>query len=267
MISMRWIAPLCAATALALPQRAATQAPSDSLRVPILVYHSVAPHHPGQTAEQQQLDVDTSVFAEQMSYLADHGYRVISLGTLIAALEGKDPVPDHAVVITFDDGWQNQFHYAFPVLRRLGLTATFFVYTKPIGRDDSLYMNWSQLREMQDAGMTIGSHSRTHPMLTNADVALRDEVETSRAEIQRNLGTTPEFFAYPYGAWNAVAADAVRAAGYRGARAYPRGPWNTAADVYSLRSILVTDDMGSFLRALGETLAVESPKQRPTTSK
>jgi peptidoglycan/xylan/chitin deacetylase (PgdA/CDA1 family) len=261
-ISVTWFVPLFAA-ASALAQGAAPQAPSDSLRVPILVYHSVAPHHPGQTPDQRQLDVDTSVFAEQMSYLADHQYHVISLSRLIAALEGSDPIPDRAVVITFDDGWENQFHYAFPVLRRLGLKATFFVYTRPIGRDDSLYMNWSQLREMQDAGMTIGSHSRTHPMLTNADVALRDEVETSRADIQRNLGTTPEFFAYPYGAWNAAAADAVRAAGYRGARAYPRGPWNTSGDVYSLRSILVTDDMGAFMRALGEALMTEAPKQRP----
>lgn len=263
---MTWIVPLFAASVLA--QGAAAQTSSDSIRVPILVYHSVAPHHPGQTPEQRQLDVDTSAFNEQMSYLAERRYNVISLAKLIGALEGHDAIPDRAVVITFDDGWENQFHYAFPILRRLGLTATFFVYTKPIGRDDSLYMNWNQLREMQDAGMIIGSHSRTHPMLTTADISLlRDEVETSRADIQRNLGTTPEFFAYPYGAWNVAAADAVRAAGYRGARAYPYGPWNSAADVYALRSVLVTDDMTSFLRALGEALALDAPRQRPETSR
>ena len=59
------------------------------------------------------------------------------------------------------------------------------------------------------------------------------------------------FSAYPYGAWDAQAVDAVRDAGYRAARAYPYGPWNTTADLYALRSILVTDDMRAFERALG----------------
>jgi peptidoglycan/xylan/chitin deacetylase (PgdA/CDA1 family) len=243
--------PLLAVTAAVLPflPRSAVAQSPDSLRVPILVYHSVAPHHPGQTAEQQLLDVDTSVFSAQMHYLAEHRCSVISLARLIAALEGGG-VPANAVVITFDDGWENQYHYAYPVLRQLGLTATFFVYTAPIGHD-ALYMSWDQLREMQSAGMTIGSHSRTHPNLTNADVSLSDEVDRSRQDIQRYLGTTPDFFAYPYGAWDARDVAAVREAGYRGARAYPGGPWNTSSDLFALRSVLVTDDMQAFQRAVG----------------
>ena len=242
---------LFAATASSSAQSAATQPAPDSMRVPILVYHSVAPHHPEQTAEQRQLDVDTAVFREQMSYLAEHRYHVISLARLVEVLDGNAPAPERAVVITFDDGWENQYHYAFPILRQLGLTATFFVYTRPIGRD-ALWMSWEQLRELQDAGMTVGSHSRTHPMLTGADVALEDEVEHSRDDIRRNLGTVPDFFAYPYGAWDARAVAAVRAAGYRAARAFPGGAWNAAMERYTLRSVLVTDDMDAFERAVGK---------------
>lgn len=238
---------------------AATAAPAqsaplsaDSIRVPILVYHTVAPHHPGQTPAQIQLDVDTTVFREQMSYLADHKYNVISLEQLVDALQGHASLPERAVVITFDDGWVSQYRHAFPVLRQFGFTATFFVYTKPIGKDDSLFMNWQQVRELQDAGMTIGSHSRTHPQLTTVDAEkLRDEVENSRKDFQQYLGTEPDLFAYPYGAWNAEAAAAVQAAGYRAARAYPFGPWNSPASLFALRSILVTDDMQAFERALG----------------
>src|SRR6478609_7442019 len=125
-------------------QRAAHVSLADSRRVPILVYHSVMPHHPGQTAEQRVLDVDDSVFVAQMRYLVDGGYHVVSLDALVDALEGRDTLPKHAVVITFDDGWENQYRHAFPVLRRFGLTATFFVFTTPIGKDEKL-MTWEEL--------------------------------------------------------------------------------------------------------------------------
>ena len=237
--------------AASAPPDAAKPAPLDSLRVPILVYHSVSAHHPGQTDEQRQLTVDTTVFKTQMQYLAENGYRVIPLGTLVDALEGKAALPNRAVVITFDDGWQTQYHHAFPVLQQYGFTATFFIYTKPIGRDDSLYMNWNQVREMQSAGMTIGSHSRTHPLLTNPTVSLPDEVGNSRIELERQLGSPPEFFAYPYGATDARVMAAVEAAGYRAARAFPGGSWNSAANLFALRAVFVTDDMATFQRALG----------------
>jgi peptidoglycan/xylan/chitin deacetylase (PgdA/CDA1 family) len=243
---------LLAMAASAQAQYSAPPSAMDSVRVPILVYHSVAPHHPGQTPAQIQLDVDTAVFQDQMNYLAEHKYHVISLERLVDALKRNASLPERAVVITFDDGWANQYHHAFPVLRQHDYTATFFIYTRPIGRDDSLYMNWDQVRELKDAGMTIGSHSRTHPQLTTVDPStLREEVENSRKELEQHLGTAPDLFAYPYGAWDAQAVDDVRDAGYRAARAYPYGPWNTPADLYALRSILVTDDMRAFERALG----------------
>src|SRR5689334_13688809 len=113
--------------------RAVSAPPADSLRVPILVYHSVMPHHPGQTAEQHVLNVADSVFVAQMQYLVDGGYHVVSFAALVDALEGRDTLPTRAVVITFDDGWGNQYRHAFPILRRFGLTATFFVFTTPVG--------------------------------------------------------------------------------------------------------------------------------------
>lgn len=241
---------LLALAASSLTQRAAAQSAPDSIRIPILVYHSVAGHHPGQTPDQLKMDVDTAAFREQMSYLAEHKYSVISLAALIDALEGRTPLRDHAVVITFDDGWETQYEHAFPVLKQFGFTATFFIITKPIGHS-SLYLTWDQIREMRDAGMTIGSHTRTHPTLTSPDVSLPDEIANSRQDLERNLGTAPDYFAYPYGTWDAQVVAAVRAAGYKGARMSPRGPWNTPADLFTLRSVLVTDDMDAFRATLG----------------
>jgi len=232
------------------PARAAVSAPPlDSLRVPILVYHSVMPHHPGQTAEQRVLDVDDSVFVAQMRYLVDGGYHVVSLAALVDALEGRDTLPKRAVVITFDDGWENQYRHAFPILRRFGMSATFFVFTKPIGKDD-LLMTWDQLRELQAAGMTIGSHTRTHPVLPAYHRALHNEVQMSRADIAQHLGRAPDFLAYPFGEWDAQSAEAARAAGYRAARAYRGGAWNAVSDLYHLRAVPVTDNMQAFVGAV-----------------
>jgi peptidoglycan/xylan/chitin deacetylase (PgdA/CDA1 family) len=235
---------------------------ADSLRVPILVYHSVMPHHPGQSAEQRALDVADSVFVAQMRYLVDGGYHVVSFGALVDALEGRDTLPNRAVVITFDDGWENQYRHAFPILRRFRLTATFFVFTTPIGKDDKL-MTWDQLRELQAAGMTIGSHTRTHPVLPDYHAALHNEVVMSRADIAEHLGRAPDFFAYPFGEWDAESAAWARKAGYRAARTYRGGAWNAPADLYHLRAVPVTDNMQAFERAVsGERLSVVVQKGR-----
>jgi peptidoglycan/xylan/chitin deacetylase (PgdA/CDA1 family) len=232
------------------PAPGAASAPApDSLRVPILVYHSVMPHHPGQTAEQRVLDVDDSVFVAQMRYLVDGGYHVVSFAALVDALEGRGTLPKRAVVLTFDDGWENQYRHAFPILRRFGMTATFFVFTSPIGKDGKL-MTWEQLRALEAAGMTVGSHTRTHPVLPDYHAALHNEVEMSRADIAQHLGRAPDFFAYPFGAWDAQSAAWARAAGYRAARAYRGGAWNSPADLYHLRAVPVTDNMQAFERAV-----------------
>ena len=234
----------------------------DSLRVPILVYHSVMPHHPGQTAEQRVLDVDDSVFVRQLRYLVDGGYHVVSFGALVDALEGRDTLPKRAVVLTFDDGWENQYHHAFPILRRFGMTATFFVFTTPIGTDGKL-MTWDQLRELQAAGMTIGSHTRTHPILPDYHAALHNEIAMSREDIKDHLGRAPDFFAYPFGAWDAESAAWARKAGYRAARIYRGGAWNAPSDLYHLRAIPVTDNMQAFERAVsGEASGVVAQKGR-----
>jgi len=242
--------------------RSAAPAHPDSLRVPILVYHSIAPAHPGQSAEQRLLDVDTAMFRRQMSYLAANRYNVIPLGMLLDALQGQGSLPPRSVVITFDDGWLSQCEHALPVLEQLHFTATFFVITLQVGRG-SMYMGLDDLKELQRAGMTIASHSRTHPNLTKvSDAQLREEVLGSRKDLQKMLGVTPDLFAYPYGSWNRRVAAAVQAAGYRAARAYPGGAWNDATDRYALHSVLATGDMDAFERALespGPDLAQARP--------
>jgi peptidoglycan/xylan/chitin deacetylase (PgdA/CDA1 family) len=243
-----FVVALFAVAASALTQCAHAQPSSDAVRVPILVYHSIAPHHPGQTVEQRQMDVDTAVFREQMSYLTSHGYEVISFDALVDALQGRGSPPDRAVVLTFDDGWETQYETAYPILRDLGLTATFFIYSTAIANGPA-FMTWDQIREIQHAGMTIGAHSRTHPVLTGANVDLRSEIVGSRDDIEQHLGSAPNLFAYPYGEWDTRVADVVRGAGFRAARAFG-GVSNTTADLFALKAVMITDDMAAFERTV-----------------
>jgi peptidoglycan/xylan/chitin deacetylase (PgdA/CDA1 family) len=250
-------APIWSSAAARFVTNEATRA--DSLRVPILVYHSIAPTHPGQSSEQRLLDVDTAMFRQQMSHLASNQYNVIPLGTLIDALQGHGNVPPRAVVITFDDGWLSQYENALPILRELHLTATFFVVSSQVGKG-SMYMGLDEVKALQQAGMTIASHSRTHPELTKiSDAQLRDEVLGSREDLKKMLGVNVDLFAYPYGARNAHVAAAVRDAGYRAARAYPGGPWNDITDRFALHSVLAPDDMSAFERELGPPVVAERP--------
>lgn len=251
------------ALALACLTAAGTPRP-DSVRVPILVYHSVMPHHPGQTKEQRILDVDTSNFGQQMRFLVNGGYHVVSFQQLVDALDGRDTLPARAVVITFDDGWQNQYKYAFPVLRKLGMPATFFVFTSVIDHDKR-NMTWDELRQMQAAGMTIGSHTRTHPILPDDHRGLAYEVDSSRVDIQRHLGTAPKFFAYPFGAWDRRALSEARHAGYDAARLYGGGTWNDRSRLFALHAVPVTDNMERFERAVtGDSVA--TPRGRAVAS-
>jgi len=223
----------------------------DSTLVPILVYHSVARHHASQTGEQRELDVDTGVFREQMNYLANNNHPVVAFSDLIDELEGHRELPAVAVVITFDDGWQDQYEFAFPILQQRHFTATFFIYTNAIGNGPG-FMTWDELRQLQQAGMTIAAHSRTHPIMTKPGVSLTNEIDSSRADIARNLGVAPDLFAYPYGVWDTRIAAQVQAAGFRAARALGGGAWNGAANLFALRSVLATDDMPVFERALAD---------------
>ena len=126
-----------------LPARAAP------VVVPILVYHSVAPTHPGQNAEQRLLDVDTATFRRQMFHLVANGYTVVPLDTVVAALQGRGTLPPRAVAITFDDGWLSQFENALPILEQLHFAATFFIITRQIG---SKFMGVGELKRSSAPG-------------------------------------------------------------------------------------------------------------------
>ncbi|MBU6415380.1 polysaccharide deacetylase family protein, partial [Patescibacteria group bacterium] len=105
-------------------QEKAEEIKPGSVKVPILIYHSVRPHSANQSPFQKYYDVAPAMFEQQLQYLKDHQYVVIGLDYLADALTQGIILPQKSVVITFDDGWRNQYAYAFPLLRKYNDTAT-----------------------------------------------------------------------------------------------------------------------------------------------
>jgi peptidoglycan/xylan/chitin deacetylase (PgdA/CDA1 family) len=193
--------------------------------VPILMYHVV---DVARSDAERRICCPPEEFARQMSYLADNGWRVLSLSDLVAAIQDKSTLPTRTVVITFDDGTACTLERAFPILARHGFPATVFVVAGLVGgknewmcRDghpSRTMLSSAQLRELAGANVEVGSHTITHPRLAGlAANEVAREVFDSKLMLEDLLGRNVAHFAYPYGSYDEAALNAVRGAGYRAA--------------------------------------------------
>ncbi len=220
------------------------------LRVPVMIYHSVRPHV-SESSLQDAYDITPELLAQEIEFLKVNGYTCIRFSDLVAAMDGTTTLPAKPVILSFDDGWENQYVYAFPILKKYKVPGTFFIYTNPVGRNPH-WMTWSQIVEMDRAGMEIGGHSRTHPYLTKIiDNHLLDkEIAEPKAIIEAHIGHPIYAFAYPFGFYNARVVAAVKRAGYVVARNVFNGVWQDAAHRYEVRGALSTDRITDFERYL-----------------
>lgn len=167
-------------------------------------------------------------------------------------MAGLTALPPRAVALTFDDGYRDNYTNVFPVLRRYGFTATFFVITGKVGHPG--YMSWAELREMSAAGMLIESHTVTHPVLTRLPApALERELVQSRQALWLNLGIDSRVLCYPYGAYDPGVMGAARAAGYIMAFTTKPGLVMEPLAIFALPRVAVGhhESRADFLRSFG----------------
>jgi len=175
----------------------------NSSQVPILMYHSVSDNLFGKSHPYYQINTSPRIFAKQMKWLHEGGYRTLSLPELRAGLESGN-IPPRAVVITFDDGYRDFYTDAFPSLRRYGFTATVFLATSriqdaPVRMEGVDYLTWQEVRELHAAGIDFGSHTVSHPDLRSLGPDEIDyEVGCSKATIEDHLSASVNSFAYPF---------------------------------------------------------------------
>ncbi|PWU22107.1 MAG: polysaccharide deacetylase [Verrucomicrobia bacterium] len=192
---------------------------------PILTYHHVGPRARG--ARLKGLYVSPKLFAAQMRELADAGFSTRSLSDFsMEFTSATAPRPRVCVWLTFDDGFQDVFDHALPVLSRHGFRAVLFLVSDLLGKTNEWQqkagditeplMDEAQVCDWLAAGQEIGSHTRTHPHLTQLPLAeARGELTASKKALEDKFGLAIEHFCYPYGDWNAQVRDLVREAGYK----------------------------------------------------
>jgi len=191
----------------------------------LLIYHHVAPVHAipkSQPADEAwNLNHTPEEFEAQLTALRSAGFYFSTLQGVVGRINSGEEEDPRSLVVTFDDGWMDQFAHAVPILKRLNIPAIFFVTTnhlRPEGAKDARRMPAEVLSSLVQDGMEIGAHSRSHPDLAALGAAaIESEVRGSKDDLESALGRGVEFFAYPGGSFNAGVVASVRRAQFEAA--------------------------------------------------
>lgn len=231
--------------------------------VPILCYHRLG-------SVTSKMVVSPASFEAQMAWLVRHGYRVVRLADLTGFLAGQRPMPQRAVVLTFDDGYESFYRHAFPVLKKYGLPATVFVYTDFLGGGDAL--TWPQMQEMLASGLVdVQSHSKSHRNLIERlpgeteeryRVNLDAEMRVPRDLLERRLPPLKvRHLAYPFGDADEAVVDSAARHGFELAATVVPGGNAFFSQPLMLRRTMIFGDMN--LDAFKARLEVSRPLAAP----
>jgi len=212
----------------------------EGMRIPVLMYHKVSP------GKKEKYRIIPERFTNQMEYLSKKGYQTISPDELLGVVRKRRILPEKSVLLTFDDGYKDNFTYAYPILKKYHFKATIFLVTQYMGRKsewskrEEETLSWEEIIEMKEEGFSFGSHTHTHPNLLelSRDKVL-SEIRDSKKILEGRLGEPIKFFAYPYGKFNSQIRDMVKEAGYLGAFSTLPGKNTKNEDPFLLRRILI----------------------------
>jgi len=184
---------------------------SSDLKIPILMYHSIARDVDDNVHPYYRTVTTPETFEMQMEFLSQSGYEVLTLSKAVGLLQYEfncaiRKSPDHLrrqVVITFDDGFQDFYSTAFPILERFGFKATVFLTSGLIGRTfltGRECLRAVEIRELAEKGTEFGSHTINHPQLKGLPMdEIIHELAGSKASIEDIIGSKVSLFSYPYG--------------------------------------------------------------------
>jgi len=213
--------------------------------VPVLCYHQIRKPTSADGAQARPYIVAPDVLAQQLRALDHAGYTTVTGDQVVAHVARGAKLPPKPVLLTFDDGSAGQYTSALPILRRHDFRATFFVMTVVLGKPG--WLSRKQVRALDDAGMTIGSHTWDHsPVPGYSGDAWRRQIDEPVHELEQLVGHPVKLFAYPFGEWDAAAIPHLWRAGLTAA--FQLGePLDRSHPLWNLRRIIVPDWSGQRL--------------------
>lgn len=198
----------------------------------------------------KEYGIEPGAFAEQLDALARRGRRFVDLGQVLAAVDGRAPLPEKATLVTFDDAYADLLPAAAEILSQRGIPAVVFAVSGQIGGTNEWdrhlgaaklpLLDPDGLQSLIDAGIEIGSHSVSHPQLTKIDLEqVERELRDSADQIEAAGLPRPRSFAYPHGEWNPAIAELAAKAGYAAGFTIDPGLVRPGAERYELPRVEV----------------------------
>lgn len=219
----------------------------NTVGVPVLYYHSI-----GDDGNGDELVTPTAKFKEQMKYLKDNGYSTLSMEELYGYIKNGNKIPEKPIVITFDDGYKNNYINAYPVLKEYGFKGTIFVITSMVDKVQ-LYLTREQIAELSKNNIDIASHTVNHENLnaTSKENTVKT-LKESKEFLEKIINKKVEYIAYPFGNYDDATIKSLKEAGYKMAFTTEKGWSKGKTDEYKVKRVYVNgnSDMNVFKERL-----------------
>ena len=223
-------------------------------------YASFLMYHRFGDSRYPSTNIRKEQFIKHINELLNPKYNVINIEKALLAINNIKPVKDRSVVITIDDAYSSVYKYAWPIFKKHNLPFTLFVSTDVIDNKTPGYMNWEQIRTLRDHGVTIGSQTKSHPhMFKLTKEKIIEELSISNKRFIDEIGSSPIFFAYPYGEYNLEVIEQVKLHGFVAAFGQHSGVAHKSLGVYELPRFTMNEKYGDMERFLLAVNALPIP--------
>jgi peptidoglycan/xylan/chitin deacetylase (PgdA/CDA1 family) len=202
--------------------------------IPVLTYHSVG------NTNGNELIISPELLDKEMQWLKDNGYTTLTLAEAYRFFSENKPVPKKSVVLTFDDGYVDNYTLMYPILKKYGFKATIFVITDTVDKAPG-YLTSAQLKELESNGISIESHTVHHNELDTLSYQSQlEEMKNSKLFLEGLLNKKVDYIAYPIGNYNDVTLQTAKEVGYKMAFSMDRGWSNTNNGIYKLHRVYMS---------------------------
>ena len=210
--------------------------------VAVFVYHRFGEN------DYPSTNIRINQFKKHLDELTKNNYNVVSTEEIINALTNNKDLPEKTVALTIDDAFFSIYKKAWPLLKEKKLPFTIFVSTGPLRSNSKNYMNWEQIKEMVNHGVTIGHHTKNHlHLVTEEKEKIISEIEEANNDFLKNLGYVPDIFAYPYGEYSSEVKQITKSY-FKAAFGQQSGGIYNGIDIFELPRYSLNEQYGDLKR-------------------